>query len=179
MAVPFLLGGCVAAGPSPLNYSMRRTPGGGRTDVFDVARSVLADMGYLLARADAADGPDASGVRSVSASHPEEALRTGKRLSSRNRVRRLARVRGAAADETVRVYCKVVIQEQVTEAHLILWQDLMSSDRPVETPIDRGGAATEDQNTVWQTLRRDKAAERRILEAILARAGGGEPGSNQ
>lgn len=45
------------------------------------------------------------------------------------------------------------------------------SDIPDDTPIDRDAATTTEQNTVWRTIRRDKAAERRILEAILDQAG--------
>jgi hypothetical protein len=71
----------------------------------------------------------------------------------------------------VNVYCKVVVQEQTTETHRMFAQDSTLSDVPHDTAIDRDAATTTQQNTVWRTVQRDKAAERRILEAVLERAG--------
>jgi len=40
------------------------------------------------------------------------------------------------------------------------------SDLPTDTPIDREGATTQEQNTVWRTIGRDKSKERSILDII-------------
>jgi hypothetical protein len=51
--------------------------------------------------------------------------------------------------------------------------DRSGSDLPgQQTAIDRDAATTAEQNTVWRTLRRDTAAERQILDAILEHTGG-------
>ena len=69
----------------------------------------------------------------------------------------------------VKMFCKVDIQHQTTEAHRLLAFDRTGSDMPGRTPIDRDAATTIEQNTVWETVRRDKATERAILRAILDR----------
>ena len=57
----------------------------------------------------------------------------------------------------VKMFCKVVVQHQTTEAHRWLAFDRTSSDMPGRTPIERDAATTIEQNTVWETVRRDKA----------------------
>jgi hypothetical protein len=68
------------------------------------------------------------------------------------------------------VYCQVTIQQQTTEAYRMFQQDRELSDAPGQTAIERDAATTTEQNTVWRNVRRDKAAERRILEAVVRRS---------
>ncbi len=162
------VGGCASTGLSPLNFSVRHIQDGNRAAVFDAARSALADLGYGIDRADPAAGViEAQPTRTTSATEPAP---TGMRLSSRTRLRQVAYLHVTRGTEIVNVYCKVVVQEQTTEAHRMFRQDHRVSDTPGHTPIDREAATTTEQNTVWQTIRRDKAAERRILEAVLDQA---------
>lgn len=98
-------------------------------------------------------------------------MHVGTRATSRSRLRRVVHVRVTQSTDVVNVYCQVAIQEQTTEAHRMFRRNHMISDTPGETPIDREAATTDEQNIVWQTIGRDKAAERRILEAILAQTG--------
>ena len=136
--------------------------------MFNAARSALTDLGYGIDRADPVAGViEAQPIRKTSAT---ETARTGIRLSSRTHLRQVAYLHVTRGAEIVNVYCKVVLQEQTTEAHRMFRHDHQVSDTPGDTPIDREAATTTEQNTVWQTIRRDKAAERRILEAVLDRA---------
>lgn len=159
-----LVGGCASSGLSSLNFAVRQVPGTDRAVVFGATRAALVDLGYRIDRSDLAEGVMTTYPlpgRSGSARHGWSFQRP------RNRIRHVVQVRFAESAEAVNVYCKVVVQEQTTEAHRMFARDLMSSDTPGRTPIDREAATTTEQNTAWQTIRRDKAAERRILEAIL------------
>ncbi len=171
-AVLLLTGGCVSSGLSPLNYGVRHVQGGELSAVFDAALAALISTGYGIAHADAATGVIIT--QPIPTVLHDERIRAGARLSTRGGLRRVARIHvmqgppdesgGATA---VAVYCKVVVQEQTTEAHRMFRQEHRASDIPADTPIDREAATTIRQNTVWRTIRRDKAAERRILQAIL------------
>ena len=164
-----LVGGCASSGLSPLNFGVRQVPGADRAAVFDATRTTLADLGYRIDRSDLAEGVVTT--YPLQAKSRDEPSRPGFRLRQRSRVRRVAQVRLAESAEAVSVYCKVVIQEQTTEAHRMFAGDRMSSDTPGRTPIDDEAATTTEQNDAWQTIRRDKAAESRILEAILQQTG--------
>ncbi len=160
------LSGCASTGLSPLSYGVRRVEGGNDVTLFNAARAVLADLGYQIDRADAIAGvittrPVLQSWRSSDAPA---------RISSGGQWRHVVEVQLDERAEAVNVYCKVSIQQQVTAAHRMFAYDRSGSDLPGDTPIERDAATTEEQNTVWQTVRRDKAAERRILEAILERA---------
>ncbi len=160
--------GCASTGLSPVNFGVRHVPDGNRTAVFDAARAALTDLSYRINQADPVAGLiEAQPIRTTAGSAP---ARTDLRLSSRTRLRTLALVRVTQGTERVNVYCKVVVQEQATEIHRMFRHDHRLSDVPGDTAIDREAATTTEQNTVWQTIRRDKAAERRILETILDHA---------
>ncbi|MGD2108591.1 MAG: hypothetical protein PVI86_04280 [Phycisphaerae bacterium] len=162
-AIALTLGGCASTGASPLSYGLRRIEGGDRAAVFEVAETVLVDLGFRIDRVDGSAG--------LISTHPAwESQRSDgsmPRISSRDRLRRVVEVRVEDRAETVNVYCKVLIQEQVTGAHRMFAYERSGTDLPGETPIEREAATTEEQNAVWQTIRRDKGAERRILEAIV------------
>ena len=159
--------GCTSAGPSPLSFSLRHIESSKESPAFLAAQAALADEGYSIERADPIAGLIIT--QSTEASSEPDGARA--RLSSRDRFRRLAEVRIGGQGEEVRVYCRVAIQEQVTAAHRMFAYDRSGTDDPGVTPIDRDAATTEQQNTVWQTVRRDKVAERRILETILKNIG--------
>ena len=164
-----LVGGCASPGPSPLNYGVRHIAGGDAAAVFWTARTTLVDLGYKIGSADPATGEIIT--HPVAMTSDDDRATIGTRVTSRSRLRRAVHIRLTENRDVVNVYCKVAIQEQTTEAHRMFRRDHMISDTPDETPIDREAATTDQQNVVWQTIGRDKAAERRILQAILERTG--------
>jgi glyoxylate carboligase len=162
-------GGCASPGPSPFNYGVRHVQDGDAAAVFWTAHATLGNLGYRIGPADPAAGEI---ITQPTATTPDaERAHVGTRAASRSRLRRVVHVRVARSADAVNVYCQVAIQEQTTEAHRMFRRNHMISDTPGETPIDREAATTDEQNMVWQTIARDKAAERRILEAILERTG--------
>ncbi len=79
----------------------------------------------------------------------------------------MVEVRVADSGGAARVFCRVLIQEQTTQGHRMFASDRSGSDTPGDyTAINRDAATTTEQNTVWRTLRRDKSAERQILDMI-------------
>ena len=166
-----LAAGCASSGPPPLGYGVRHIPNGDRSAVFDAAESALVSHGYTVDRADRTTGViTAQPVSTESLQEPGRG--TSRRLSSRGEMRRLAKVRIARAGDVVSVYCRVIYQEKTTRAHRIFAQDRELTDTPGVTPIEREAATTEQQNIVWRDVRRDKAAEQRILRAILGQIDG-------
>jgi len=95
-------------------------------------------------------------------------------ISSKTQARRVAEVRLVEAEGSVKVYCKVMIQEQAGQAYGLFAEDRAGgSDSPGEyTAINRDAATTKEQSTLWRTTRRDKSAERSILEAIESSVAG-------
>jgi hypothetical protein len=136
--------------------------------VLDAAAEALIESGYEVERVDEAVG--AVVAKPMKTTGAYGGLTRERRLSTPAQLRRMARIRivPEAAGGTG-VYCQVAIQQQTTEAYRMFQQDRQLSDAPGQTAIERDAATTTDQNTVWKTVRRDKAAERRILEAIVRR----------
>jgi len=139
---------------------------GAPADVLDRTETVLRGFGLTIRRRD--------GFRQVLVTNPFDVqTRLGEGASpgppeTYARRRRVARVwvdRGSNTKE-VRVFCRVEVQERTTQALRMLSLDQRSSDVPDRTAIEREAATTVEQNTVWQTTRRDRAAERAILETI-------------
>lgn len=162
------IGACASTGLSPLNFAVRHVQDGNRAAVFDAARSALTDLHYRITRADPVAGViEAQPMQTSSGAQPAP---TDMRLSSPAGLRTIAYVHVTQGTQRVNVYCKVVVQEQTTEGHRMFRHDHGVSDVPGDTPIDREAATTTEQNTVWRTIRRDKAAQRRILKAVLDRA---------
>ncbi len=163
------LGACAASRPTAVNFAVRHLRNVERSEVLDAAEAALTDLGYRIDQRDAAMG--------IVTTHPifdvrgDEPARRGLGISSQGRTRRLAEVRVVPTADSLGVYCRVVIQEQTTQAHRLLARDGVGADTPSDTPIDREAATTRRQNTVWQTFRRDKAVERRILTSILDQTG--------
>lgn len=86
----------------------------------------------------------------------------------------MVQVRVEDAETGVRIFCKVTVQTQSTQSYRLLSGERSGDDRAETTPIDRDAATTAEQNSVWQTVRRDKPTEHLVLAAIL-RALGEEP----
>ena len=163
------LGACAASRPTAVNFAVRHLRNVERSKVLDAAEVALSDLGYRIDQRNAAMG--------IVTTHPifdvrgDEPARRGLRISSPGRTRRLAEVRVVPAADALGVYCRVIVQEQTTQAHRLLAQDGVGADTPSDTPIEREAATTRRQNTVWQTFRRDKAAERCILASIIDQTG--------
>jgi len=170
LAVALLpLGGCASSGLSPLSYGVRHVPGTNSDLVLDTATEALIELGYEIDQVDRADGVVTT--RPIASTSTYEGVPRGARLSSPSRFRRMAQVRVVPGPDVTNVYCRVAVQEQTTEAHRMFQMDSAISDAPGHTAIDRDAATTTEQNTVWETVRRDKAAERLILEAIVRQTG--------
>lgn len=154
------LSGCASNSPTPMNFASRPIRGEAGA-ILDLAEARLAERGYRVEQRD-----DKSGMLTAT-SDEQSGASAGVGISSRTRVRRIAEVRVHEIGGTPSVHCKVTIQEHATQGHRLSAQDSRSSDRPGDvTAIDRDAATTSQQNTVWRAIRRDKTAEREILEAI-------------
>lgn len=164
-----LVGGCASPGPLALGYGVRHIPEGDWAAVLGSAETALANLGYPIDRMDASAGVITT-CPVAEDSYATRARRPGTRLSSPGEMRRFAEVRLARAGDRLDLYCKVVVEELTTRAHRIFAQDHALVDTPDVTPIDGEAATTQQQNTVWRRVQRDKAAEHRILDAILKHA---------
>ncbi len=161
--------GCAAGAYQPRSFAARHVPSGDRQSLYEAALTVLVDLGYEIKSADPTTGVvTTESVRATQAGTPDS---PGARWSGRRTLGRVAEVRISGTTEAVSLQCRVAVQELVTETHRILWQDRHATDVPNATAIDRGAGTTREQNMVWQTVRRDRAAERRILDAVLQKAG--------
>ncbi len=154
--------GCVAREARPVNYAVREAPSADRGASLDAAEATLVSLGYTVARRDTAGGIlitqpvaiEGAGGRTVRADNP---------------LRKVAEVRLTGSDVAPKIQCKVIIQEQATENYRLLAFERGGDDLPGhQTAIDRDAATTAEQNTVWRTVRRDKAAEREILDQLTS-----------
>jgi len=152
--------GCANREAQTVNYAVRSAPSGERSALLDTAETVLVSLGYEIARRDTAGG--------VVVSEPMGIDRSGKRtVRADNPLRKVAEVRLAGGANQLKVHCKVLIQEQATDSFSFQMSDRSGDDVPGHhTAIDRDAATTAEQNSVWRTVRRDKTAEREILDQI-------------
>lgn len=156
--------GCVSTAPSPANYTVRTTTITDRGDILDSAEMALIDRGYVIEKRD-----DRAGVITtypIESMPSEPSLRHSRVIRSPSPIRTRAEIRLEPAGASMRIHCKVVVQEQDTEAARMFALQRGGYDTPRDTPIDRDAATTEEQNTYWRTVRRDKNAERDILGSI-------------
>ncbi|MDO8630820.1 MAG: hypothetical protein Q7R41_10035 [Phycisphaerales bacterium] len=167
---------CESPEPTPLDYGVRQVRQADRSVVLDAAEAALVERGYSIAKRDPAEGVITT--ESIENDPRDRGSRSGVGLSSAVKTRRFVEVRVAGPGDSTKVYCKVLVQEQAAQAYSMYAADRSGSDLPgQQTAIDRDAATTAEQNTVWRTLRRDTAAERQILGAILERTdGGAHPG---
>ena len=168
-----VIGGCASPGPLPLRQSVRQIADVDRATVFLAAEAALVDEGFRISGRDIAAGT----ITATAMELPPRLDRIAStfRLSSPDRLRRVASVRIDERGGIVQISCRADLQEQVTEAQRMFERQYTGTDRPDDTPIDRGAAATRKQNTYWRTSRRDRGAERRILQAVMAKLGRSAP----
>lgn len=157
-----------------MDYTVRHAQQRERGVALDAAEAALIDLGYKIERRDPAEGVITT--QPVEAQAGLDSTRAVS-LSSRGKTRRTVEVRIQSDGDATKVFCKVLIQEQTTQAYRMFSSDRSGSDTPGDnTAINRDAATTSEQNTVWRTLRRDRPSERNILNAITERTGG-EAGS--
>ncbi len=164
-----LLVGCAAPGQQVLPFGVSRIVDGDRSATFAAAEATLVGMGYVIEVSDPSTGRITT--RAMTQARRPERQRKAVRISAQSELRRVIQLRVGETEESVNIYCQVAIQEQDTEAHRIMQQQLTTSDRAGETAIDRDAGTTIEQNTVWRTIDRDKALERKILNTVLDRVG--------
>jgi len=160
-----LIGGCAVGHPSPASFSVRHFAAPAKTDPLDDAASVVRDFGY---RVDTLDHQAGRLTTHPLESLPQDAPR---RTGSSDSNRRVVEIRIESEGDAMTIYCKVLLQQQTTETHRLFAQDERGDDRPGRTPIEREAATDEEQNTVWETVGRDKAQERAILSALSEQLG--------
>lgn len=157
--------GCSATGPSTLEFGLRRVATTDRAKILTDAEAILAEMGFVLLQRDA----DA-GVLLCADTKSQEAVGADRyRFTSDPKQRRIVEVRVQSVPDGLKLFARVSIQQQTTQAHRAIAFDAAGDDRPGHTAIDRDAATTTDQNTTWQTTRRDKPTEQKILTAITNR----------
>lgn len=156
---------CESPGPTPLEYGVRSIAKRERAAMLDTAEAAMVAAGFQIDKRDAVAG--------VVTSLPDESPTTDRGRHARARTRRVAEVRFADGGDSVKVYCKVMVQELASGAYGLYAQDRATTDSPGEyTAINRDAATTEKQNTLWRTVRRDKMVERAILDQILGTGAG-------
>ncbi len=154
--MPWLLMGCSTATVDLSNYSVRQISSQAQASLLTIAENQLRKQGYVVYQTDATIGS----LRARDEANMQSSSR-------RNRgTRRHAEVRVASDADRSAIYCKVLLQQRVTEAHRMMQRDYSGQDTPNETPIDRDAATTQEQNTLWRTLRRDRRSEHELLNAI-------------
>ena len=159
------LSGCASSSPVAARYSVRTSLTGELDGAWEAAAATLNALGYQI--------DDREHRGGVFTAEFIEKKTDSSSIRARSRppvlVRHRVELRVKPLSAGVKMFCKVDIQHQTTEAHRLLAFDRTGSDMPGRTPIDRDAATTIEQNTVWATIRRDKVAERAILTAILDR----------
>jgi hypothetical protein len=134
--------------------------------MLDTAEAAVVAAGFQIDKRDAVAG--------ALTSLPNEGPSTDSTRRARARTRRVAEVRLVESGDGVKVYCKVMVQELASGAYGLYAQDRATTDSPGEyTAINRDAATTQQQNTVWRTVRRDKMVERAILDRIFGNDTGG------
>lgn len=165
VAVLTALSGCVASGPVALRYSVRTAAASELDRAWEASAATLSALGYQVDDRDRHSGV----LTAESIEKKTVSFSIGARGRTPVLIRRRVELRVKPVSAGVKMFCKVVVQHQTTEAHRWLAFDRTSSDMPGRTPIERDAGTTIEQNTVWETVRRDKATERAILSAILDR----------
>lgn len=142
------------------NYSFRPAPSANRAATLDAAEAALVALGYTIAKRDVQAG--------VITTEPVREKREVERsIRADSPLRKIVEVRVSGPASSPKVQCKVLIQEQSNETFQLFSVEQGGDDVPGHrTAIDRDAATTAEQNTVWRTVRRDKSAEREILNQI-------------
>jgi len=170
MVLLLLLTSCAAPSPTPMDYTVGHVQPLNRKAALDATEATVVDLGYKIERSDPVVGVVIT--QPIEAQPGLDSTRPAS-LSTRPKARRTVEVRVQNDGDVTKVFCKVLIQEQTTQAHRMFASDRSGSDTPGDnTAINRDAATTTEQNTIWRTLRRDKSTERNILNAITERTGG-------
>ncbi len=156
--------GCASdGGPSALTATVQRFPGAEPAVILNLAALSMAEQGFEIDRRN-------SGAEEV-VSYPMElsddslSTEVGSAMwADDRRCRATTQVRRTGDATTA--YCRVEIQERATDAGRFHAAEHGITDVPSDTPIDRDGATTREQNTMWRSVGRDKRRERAILEMI-------------
>jgi len=161
--IPLLLVGCSTTTTDLSHYSVRQVSPLQQAGLMTIAENELRELGYVVYQRDATIGS----LRARADVDVETASRRTSGVTHRSGgTRRHAVVRIESDDEQSAVYCKVLLQQRATGAYRMLQRDSTGQDTPNETPIDRDAATTEEQNTLWRTLRRDRRSEHELLDSI-------------
>lgn len=166
------LGGCATQAPTAANFSVRHFENGDREVFLAAAAVAFEQTGYETSPREPDTGRLVSAPRFDVAGDKPAGWAT--KISSKSLMRRIAEIRVEQPGDRISVFCRVLVQEQTTRAHRMLAFDQSGSDLPATTPIERDAATTDRQNTVWETIRRDRSTERRILAVIGERVAGGK-----
>lgn len=152
--------GCVSRDAQPAHYTVRTAPSADRGASLDAAEATLVGLGYTIAKRDTAGGIIVS--QPIAIEGPVE-----RSMRADNPLRKVAEVRVIGSGESLKWHCKVVVEEQSAESYRLLAFERGGDDLPGhQTAIDRDAATTAEQNSVWRTIRRDRSAEREILDRL-------------
>ena len=159
------VGGCSSAAPSQHRHMRLELSHEKGIDVLKIAERVLRDeFQFVVAPLD--DRHDILTTKPKESFERFARTRTGEGLRRRHRVRRTVELRAVPAGTGTELYCRAIIEVFDTPRRQLFALDRRADDSPSYTPIDRGGASTEDQNAVWVFVRRDQPLERRLLSSI-------------
>lgn len=162
--IALLYSGCTNNNLSPLSYTVRAIPQMKRDAVLRQAQVALSKLDYTV-RLDHSGALIATQFIEKNGRH--RASRSRAATTIPGKYRRIVQINVEEVDQILKIFCKVINEQRTTEMHRLLAYDRATSDTPSQTPILRDAASTEEQNTVWQKMRRDKPAERRILAQIF------------
>lgn len=171
-----LASGCATNRPTAANFSVRRIDHADQSKVLDAAVAALVENGFQIDRVDRMEGVVTTLPAPIRSD--DRASQRGRRLSADRSTRRIGYVLVEQEGTTCSVYCKIVVQRSMTEIHRLMALDQSGGDLPTDTAIDRGAASTREQNMVWEPVRRDRTAERRIHASTLERLGRAAPKPN-
>jgi hypothetical protein len=133
-----------------------------------LGRRVLASHGFRVKSADVDD-------MSIETFPSEKTVRGGEgRLRDAvvklpNRVRRTASLEFSSRGGDLQAWCQVKLERLTTADHRVFDHQRRFDDAPTQTPIEREGATTAQQNTVWSSAGRDETLERQILADLRQR----------
>ncbi len=155
--------GCEGPSPTAQSHTPLRQRSVSPAAAFAAAEQVLGERFPIQVREPRNGLLRTAHIDTVS-SGPSGRLTDG--LSTPRRVRKSAEVRVEPADDGVKIWCQVVVEQNETSAHRMFAQEHSLSDLPSDTPADAEGATTAEQNTVWRYKGRDRQLEREIRRAI-------------